>query len=147
MNILKSTVLVSLITLTFGTFTLAETKGSAAPSAEGRCSELIKECFAFADNARSDCFHAAAGHTFCSGSNLGTLAMKRWSMSPVQNPALESAPAFLGPRLIDGDCVNNFDNKWSGLLVKGDVSSDSIKALNATLDTCNREVSNELSRP
>lgn len=125
----------------------AETKKIAAPTVNNRCVDLVKECFAYADDARSDCFHASGTHSFCNGTALGTLAMKRWSMSSVQNPSLESAPALLGPRLVDGDCVNNFDNKWSSELVKGDVSTDSVKALTASLDACNRQVPFDLMRP
>ncbi len=125
----------------------AETKRTVAPGRDSRCVDLLKECFAYSDDERSDCFHASGTHSFCAGADLGTLAMRRWSMSPVQNPSLESAPALLGPRLIDGECVNNFDNKWSAELVNGDITADSVRALTATLNSCNRQAPFELMRP
>jgi hypothetical protein len=124
----------------------AEAKKSTV-AAERQCADLIKECFAYSGTERSDCFHAAGTHSFCSRSTLGNLAMKRWSMSPVQNPSLDSSPALLGPKVVDGDCIYNFDNNLSGALVKGDYSAEAIKKFSATLDTCNREMPTDFMRP
>jgi len=119
-----------------------------AATSERQCADLIKECFAYSGNERSDCFHAAGGHSFCTGSALGDLAMKRWSMSPIQNPALEQSPAFLGPKVVDGECIRNFDNNWSGALVSGTFSVEANKNLVETLNSCNRaELPVDFTRP
>lgn len=125
----------------------ATAKKFVTNGSQRQCADLIKECFAYSDEERSDCFHAAGAHSFCAGSSLGTLAMKRWSMSPVRNPALDTAPAFLGPQVVDGECVNNFDNNWSGALVKGDYSADSLQSFETTLDSCNRKMPVDMMRP
>lgn len=117
-------------------------------SSDRQCADLVKECFAYSGNERSDCFHSAATHSFCTGSALGDLAMKRWSMSANQNPSLEQSPALLGPKVVDGSCVGNFDNNWSGALVKGDISADSTKRISETLNSCNRtEMPTDFMRP
>jgi hypothetical protein len=112
-----------------------------------RCSDFIKECFAYADAQLSDCFHAAARNSSCDGTALGELAMKRWTMSPVRNPSLDTSPALLGPKVVDGDCIGNFDNNWSGALVKGDTSRESVQSLDEALDACNRQMPVDMMRP
>ena len=113
----------------------------------GQCNELIKECFAYGVTERSTCFYSAGSHTFCRGSDIGRLAMQRWSMSSVRRPGLESAPAFLGPNIVDGDCIANFDARWSALLLDGDTSLATIHDLTTTLKTCSRTTTEDLMRP
>lgn len=122
-------------------------KGATLNLSESRCSDLIKECFAYADVQRSDCFHAASKNSSCHATELGELAMKRWSMSPVRNPSLDSSPALLGPKVVDGDCIANFDNNWSGALVKEDISRESLESLDEALAACNRQMPVDMMRP
>ncbi|MBN8550465.1 MAG: hypothetical protein J0M12_14215 [Deltaproteobacteria bacterium] len=131
-----------------GQLAQAESAKTLRPSSDRQCADLVKECFAYSDSERSDCFHSAGTHSFCAGSALGDLAMKRWSMSSNQNPTLDQAPALLGPKVVDGDCVSNFDNKWSGALVQGAISADATTQLTQTLNACNRsELPSDLMRP
>lgn len=126
----------------------AETTKYLRISSDRQCADLVKECFAYSGSERSDCFHTAGTHSFCAGSPLGDLAMKRWSMSANQNPSLEQSPALLGPKVVDGACVGNFDNNWSGALVKGDFSAEATKHLSETINSCNRaEMPTDFMRP
>ena len=120
---------------------------AASKDFQNPCASLIKECFAYGGVERSNCFYASGNHSFCKSSDLGKLALKRWSMSVERSPGLDSAPAFLGPNVVDGDCVSNFDAQWSSALVKGDISISTSKSLTRNLDTCTRALGDNLMRP
>lgn len=110
------------------------------------CRELLKECFAYAKEIRSHCFYSAAKHLFCQGSPLGQLAFKRWSFSGRPSD-LHDAAALLGPEIVDQECVANFDNLFSGDLIKKDLSREEIGALSVRLGNCRRTETIDLSRP
>ena len=111
------------------------------------CNELIKECFAYSAVERSTCFYTAGTHSFCNGLEIGKLAMKRWSMSPVRHPGLESAPAFLGQNLVNSECISNFDTRWSAAMLENEVPPSLIHDLYSQLNKCTVTDSDELIRP
>jgi hypothetical protein len=47
-----------------------------------QCISLIRECFSYHGFNRSNCFFTSATHPFCQGSELGSLAYRRWVLSP-----------------------------------------------------------------
>lgn len=114
------------------------------PSSKGACAELIKECFAYRGDEQTTCFSASARHPFCQGSELGLLAEKRYGMTPSIAPGDETAPGFLGPNLIDKDCLANFDSQFSAALINGSTSADSVSQLSHALDGCRVDVSNDI---
>lgn len=114
---------------------------------EKKCGGQIEECFAQSGPERSNCFNRAAESKSCAGTLEGKLAYRRWAMSPIKIPGYDTAPAFLGPQLIDQDCLAKFDNQWSGSLVKGDYSADNVTQLESNLDRCKKEITNDLVRP
>ena len=114
---------------------------------EKKCGGQIEECFAQSGPERSNCFNRAAESKSCTGTLEGKLAYRRWAMSPVKIPGYDTAPAFMGPQLIDQDCLAKFDNQWSGSLVKGDYSADKVTQLETNLDGCKKEITNDLVRP
>ena len=125
----------------------AEKKKREAIGAVKQCAELIRDCFARSDSDLSNCFYSAAKHPFCEGSDLGKLAYKRWSMSPSQGGNENAPPAFLGPQLVDRECLSNFDNQWSSELIRGGISKDTLKKLEAKIDSCKKDTSIDLLRP
>lgn len=112
-----------------------------------QCSELVKECFTKSDLHRTNCFFSSAKHPFCEGTSLGKLTYKRWAMSPVHPSADEAPPAFLGPRLVDHECLGKFDNQLSGILIGGNPLDEAFDKLNSNLDGCTKKLSNEMMRP
>ena len=107
--------------------------------APGSCATTIKECFIQKGLERSGCFYRAAQNPKCEDTDLGRLVMRRWAMSPARDASLEAAPAFLGPQLVDQDCLANFDNHWLGLIVKGDPSEEDLRQLGTALASCRKE--------
>ncbi len=112
-----------------------------------QCAELLKECHAKGDQERVNCFYSSAKHPFCEGSELGKLAYKRWIMSPVRNGGLQSAPALLGPAIIDQECLKSFDSLWLSKLIVPSTLSTSMTTLNSSLSKCTKELSEQLTRP
>ena len=73
--------------------------------------------------------------------------MKRWQMAPNKKGAPEDAPAFLGPQLIDQECLGKFDDMWSSKLIGEEMSKDKVMSLDTELDKCTKQISMELLRP
>jgi len=119
----------------------------AANEEDQRCADLVKECFVYSRIERDDCFNGVAGHPFCVDSRVGKLAEKRLSLSPNALDASDGGPAFLGPQLIDSECLVNFDSAWSSALVKGDLSEEEYNQLSSNLDQCARIPASEVMRP
>ena len=120
----------------------------AATDTQSKCTELVKECFAYSQEAeRTNCFYTSAKHPYCSGSRLADLAMKRWSLSSETPESGEGASALLGPELVDKSCLSNFDSAWSARLVQGDESADTIRTLSGQLSSCSAEPALEGIRP
>ncbi len=119
---------------------------AAGGAATDRCAELLKECFAYGAIEKSSCFTVSANHPFCTETDLGRLAAKRFAMSP-QHDGRATGPALTGPQLVDGDCVANFDSQWSGYLISGNTTRETVRQLDAVLDGCTRAATNEIFRP
>lgn len=112
------------------------------------CDELVKECFAYSGAERESCFKAVSNHSFCNDTSAAALATKRSQFSSLTPPEEESdGPSFIGQQLVDRPCVDNFDNAWSGALVKGSISEEQYQALENTLRQCSRAPSSDLFRP
>lgn len=111
------------------------------------CSSLVKQCFAHTGLERSNCFYSAASHPFCEGSPLGTLVMQRWEMAPNRPAGTEQAPGFLGPRLVDQQCLKVFDNTLSGKLIDESVTGATVEKLLESLEKCYETMTLELVRP
>ena len=128
------------------TVTTTAAADAGRPSSKGACAELIKECFAYRGDEQTTCFAASSRHPFCQGSELGSLAAKRYTMTPSVAPGEENAPGFMGPNLIDKDCLANFDSQFSAALINGSTSLDAISQLSNALDTCRVDISNDILR-
>ena len=111
------------------------------------CQDLIKECFAAANNERVTCFEGASKHSFCENSELGSLAAKRAQFSSTSPANNDGGPAFLGPQIINSRCVSNFDHAWSAALISGVPSKEELSILSATLQGCAQANDTELPRP
>lgn len=120
---------------------------STANAETSKCTDLVKECYAYGQQERSNCFYTAANHPFCANSKLADLIVKRWSMAPTTNAPADNYAALVGPELVDRECVNNFDGTLSGMLVNGALTNDAIKSLNTQLDACRADQQIDLSRP
>lgn len=110
---------------------------------EGPCDELLKECFAYTGSERIECFYTSSQHEYCEGGQLGALALKRWSMS--SRSGRDSN--LLGPQLADQKCLDNFDSRWSSLLLEGSLSVRDVAQLDATLEQCRENPGLDILRP
>lgn len=114
---------------------------------DGPCDELVKECFAYTGGERIECFYASSQHEYCEGGQLGALAFKRWSMSSRSNGGRDIPPNLLGPQLADQKCLDNFDSRWSSLLLEGSTSVRDIAQLDAALEQCRENPTLDILRP
>ncbi len=112
-----------------------------------RCTDLVKECFAYSGQERDTCFKTSAEHTFCVGSDAGALAGKRGQFSLLNPDNNDIGPSFLGTQLIDRTCLANFDNSWSGTLVKGVPSKEVYAQLENELQQCAHAPASDVIRP
>jgi hypothetical protein len=120
----------------------------AVASERSNCDELVKECFAYSGAERESCFKAVSIHSFCHDTSAGDLATKRSQFSSLTPPEEDGdGPSFIGQQLVDRPCVDNFDNAWSGALVKGSVTKEQYTNLENTLRQCSRAPSSDLFRP
>ena len=122
----------------------------ADPSQEPykQCADISKECFVKSDIEKANCLFTASKHAFCEGTALGKIIFKRWAVAPVRPMGLEAPPAFLGPRLIDQKCVENFDNRLMGSLIKAEqLTAEALGQMESDLGECTKEVSDQLTRP
>jgi len=111
------------------------------------CHDLIKDCFVDALDQRDACIQTAAARSACTSSDLAELAAKRAQFGGTQQAPEEQGPAFLGPQIVNGRCVTNFDTALSAALVKGSLSKETIKSLSQALDECATSDSDALPRP
>jgi len=112
---------------------------------EGPCDELLKECFAYTGSERIECFYTSSQHEYCEGGQLGALAFKRWSMS--SRSAGGRDPNLLGPQLADQKCIDNFDSRWSSLLLEGSLSVRDVAQLDSALEQCRENPGIDILRP
>lgn len=142
----------TLALLLTATASFAATEG-VVPSAKNlsqnpaQCAQLAKECFAYTDNERENCFYVAGNHSFCAETELGELILKRWSMAPSQPKPDNTAYSLLGPELVNRECLTNFDNELSSLLIKGENFPIQTSQLSNKLDSCQQPPAVEILRP
>jgi len=111
------------------------------------CVDLVKECFAYSGAPRDNCFHSVATHSFCQESDVSRLASKRSQFSAILPDDSQSGPSFVGPQLVDRECVDNFDNAWLSDLVRGEPSPEAYTNLHKSLDRCARTPTSDMMRP
>jgi hypothetical protein len=112
-----------------------------------RCTDLVKECFAYSGQERDTCFKASAEHTFCHGTEAGALAGKRGQFSLLNPDDTLIGLSFLGAQLIDRTCLANFDTGWSGALIKGTPSREMHMQLESELQRCAHAPASDVIRP
>jgi len=118
-----------------------------ATTETSRCSELVKECFAYNGQERDTCFDTSSKHIFCEGTEMGALAATRSQFSLLNPDSGDVGPSFLGTQLIDRACVANFDNTWSGALIKGAQSTADYNTLLEELQRCVHAPASDMIRP
>ncbi len=134
------------ISVLFVTTLLLASSAFAINGSDLQCSYLIKECFAYKENAqRNNCFFSAGKHAFCEGTQLGKLSISRWSLSSGSTP--QGAPALLGASVVDQQCLANCDNQWLGKLINGSIKNSDNKNIELCYEGCKRNMSLEILRP
>jgi hypothetical protein len=118
-----------------------------AATEPNRCSELVKECFAYSGQERDTCFDTSSKHSYCEGTETGALAATRSQFSLLNPDSGDVGPSFLGTQLIDRACVANFDNAWSGVLIKGTQAPGEYNALLEELQSCAHAPASDMIRP
>ncbi len=113
----------------------------------GPCTDEVQQCFAHTDARRDQCFKSAASSPSCAGSELGNLARRRAEFATLVPNDVDAGPSFLGPQLIDRACIANFDNAWSGALLKGPISAEQNVSLMSALEKCSRNQASDVMRP
>lgn len=126
---------------------LCENQPGQSGRVENQCADLLKDCFKATGLQRTNCFYSAATHPFCDGTELGRLSYSRWVMSPVDTDGMGSPPAFLGPKVVNEECVRAFDARWQTAIENGQLSEDSVRQLNSKLAECKRDTTIHLQRP
>ena len=122
----------------------------------------MRECFSYHGYNRSNCFFTTATHPFCDGSELGSLAYRRWVLSPGSESAKENSAgetiipsghsetavqAFLGPQIVDRACIEKTDELLQSSLRIDSIAPDTIRKIAAGLEGCRRDLGLELRRP
>ena len=120
---------------------------SYASTEAERCTDLVKECFAYSGGERDTCFKAAAEHTFCEDTQAGSMAAQRGEFSLLNPDGKDVGPSFLGTQLIDPACLANFDTAWSGALIKGTPSTETYMTLATELQRCAHAPAADMIRP
>ena len=122
---------------------------TSPPEPLAQCARLVNECFG--DNEESEtanCLFSSAKHPFCKGTSLGRITYQRWLMSPVRVGGIEEgAPSFLGPKLVDQECLKNFDTFFVSSLVKVSELESLMGGMKEKLSGCTKELSPDFSRP
>jgi hypothetical protein len=127
-----------------------------------QCVSLLRECFSYHGYNRSNCFFTTATHPFCDGSELGSLAYRRWVLSPGSESAKEDSTgetilpsghsetavqAFLGPQIVDRACIEKSDELLQSSLRIDSIALDTVRKIAAGLEGCRRDLGLELRRP
>ncbi len=125
----------------------ADTGLRSGSNAFPQCADLIEECMNQSSSRKTACFFSSAKHPFCQGSILGDLALKRWAMSPNRFGRNSAPSAFLGPKVIDNKCIDNFDSKVFHSLSSKTLDNSTIKSFLKEINSCAKEMGNKLNRP
>lgn len=102
-----------------------------------KCVEALKQCLVETNEKKDVCIGETSENAACEGTLLGSIAMKRSALLPVE-------PAFTGPAMVSKECIANFDNKLSSTLLKGAPTREEISTLNDLLAKCEDSGSNVL---
>lgn len=119
---------------------------SASATSHASCEEALKECLVQTLEQRELCLSSSVTTALCSQSNLLELLNTRVSFSSVDTHDAEG-PAFLGPKVIDKNCVAHFDTALTGALVKGPLSADAVTSFELSITSCAKRETPELTRP
>jgi hypothetical protein len=118
-----------------------------------QCVSLVRECFSYHGYNRSNCFFTAATHPFCEGSDLGSLAYRRWVLSPStagsEGPSQgdeASTRASFGTQIIDRKCIDSVDEFFQSSIRISTIPADTIQAISTKLEGCRRDLGIELQR-
>lgn len=136
-----------MVTLTLCITTQLRAEETTSSGTITQCSKLIKECFAQDPSKRNECFFASYKHPFCEGSSLGKLSYKRWAMTPSRSGNVNQPPGFLGPQIVNHNCISKFDTKWSIHLLGDKISEEDVARFSNILDQCKRDITDEIVRP
>jgi hypothetical protein len=107
---------------------------------------MVRACLSRATESRDVCFESASVSPVCIGSQVGDIAAKRSHFAPMVSRD-EEGPAFLGPQVVDRECLENFDVQLGATLEIGPLTSERRDSLNAQLDRCNQMAPPDLYRP
>lgn len=146
-------------------FSLAAHSDVEAPPTSDKeplqCISLIRECFSYHGFNRSNCFFTSATHPFCQGSELGSLAYRRWVLAPSEQGTSKeaaeamaqnqidqqsSAQAFLGPQVVDPSCIKRSDEALESNLRIDTISIETVRKLTESLEKCKKDIGLELRR-
>jgi len=104
-----------------------------------QCADVLKECFVQKGYQKNQCFFSRGQHPFCEGTVLGKLALKRWTFSQNERN-ISQFHALSGPRMVDTECLNRFENRWSASLLNEQTPPAVYQQLLSSLDECARVV-------
>ncbi|MCI5064618.1 hypothetical protein MRY87_02710 [bacterium] len=123
---------------------MAETVGE--PLAQ--CTSLVSKCFEERrEDEKANCLFSSSQHPFCKGTALGHLTHKRWIMSPVAIGGIDpEAPSFMGSKLVDSECLSDFDAYFMSSLVKTSELAALLPGLESRLLRCTKALSPELNQ-
>jgi hypothetical protein len=114
---------------------------------ESACTFEIKRCFALSDTARDACFQNTSKGGSCLNSREAALAAKRASFTSAVSDSTDDTSSTPEAKIINRECVKNFDNLWLSNIVNGPLSEDTISNLNTMLDGCALTSPNDIMRP
>lgn len=124
--------------------------GAALPAHaadEDECSLLVRGCLSRPTETRDVCFESSSASPSCIGSLIGELAAKRSHFAPMLPRGEDEGPAFLGPQVVDGACLESFDRQLEMALDMGPLTAERRRTLSSQLDRCNQIAPSDLYRP
>lgn len=120
---------------------------SAHAADEDECSLLVRGCLSRPTETRDICFESSSASPSCIGSQVGELAAKRSHFAPMRPRSEDEGPAFLGPQVVDGTCLESFDRQLEVALDMGPLTAEQRRTLSSQLDRCNQIAPSDLFRP
>lgn len=109
------------------------------------CANETKDCLMQAVPTRESCLKELLRKPICQQSNWSTLIQKRLDTAK-KISELNDSPAFLGPIIIDKNCLVNFDSRWFAALAAGTKGLDNQESLEKLIQACSLEAG-EIPRP
>lgn len=119
------------------------------PEPTAQCASMLSSCFALGAIEQGKCFFSAAHHPFCAGTTLGKISEKRAFMGQTLPGGTGTEPGFLGPQLVNTKCLENFDNRFSSVILQKEISLQDLADLREWLDSCSQDIDlpGEMMRP